>query len=122
MRADSISLQELYTNPQNQTRSEALIIYNSDNPCENCTKARKMLSALLKQHYSDNLTIYHINLAFHPEFAPAFEIHAPLTLVIIRISDGAAFGYEKLAGIQSLADNTSIFTHRITEFIENFLN
>ena len=121
LKADTLSVQNLYTNPTAQTLPEALILHNSENPCENCLPAINMIIAVLKANYKHKLHAYLIDTAKHPEFADTFQAHAPLTLVIVRISDGASFGYKKLIGLQSQTDDKEYFSRRITEFIDNFL-
>ena len=119
--ADTL-LEKLYINPEHQKLPEALILHNSANPCENCDKAINMIINTLKTHYSKKLHAYLIDTNYHPEFMSAFKAYAPLTLVIIRISDGAAFGYNTLFGLQSLVDNKQDFSRRIIDFINNFLD
>lgn len=121
LQAQSLSLQDLYINPVSQKLPEAIILYSTDTPCENCDTAINMLVDTLKQNYKDKLHAYLINLTRHPEYIHAFKINAPLTLVIVRISDGAAFGFEKLEGLQSEIGDKTAFNNRVCEFINNFL-
>jgi hypothetical protein len=115
------NIENLYINPQRQNRSEAIIFYNSANPCETCRQAVNMLIAVLEANYRHTLHAYLINEQTHPSFIPAFRLNAPVSLVIVRISDGAAFGYEKLDGLQSLTSSPELFNRRVKEFINNFL-
>ena len=119
--AQSLSLQDLYINPITEKLPEAIILYSTDNPCENCDIAIDMLIDTLRQNYKNRLHAYLINLAKHPEYIHAFKIDAPLTLVIVRISDGAEFGYKKLDGLQSFIGDKDTFNNRVCEFINNFL-
>lgn len=121
IRAEPATLQSLYTNPEGKKLPEAVIFYSSADTCENCHQAIDMLIAVLKQNYQGKLHAYLIDTAQHPEFITAFRLSGPLTLVIIRISDGAAFGFDKLAGLQSRTGNPQAYARRITEFINNFL-
>lgn len=121
IQARSLSLEDLYTNPISKKLPEAIILYSTDNPCENCNTAINMLIDTLRQNYKNKLRAYLINLARHPEYIDAFKIDAPLTLVIVRISDGASFGFEKLNGLQSFTDDKNAFNNRVCEFINNFL-
>lgn len=119
--AAPLSLQNLYINPKGKRLPEAIIFYNSANPCENCHKAVNMLINVLWKNYRGLLHAYLINEAKHPEFTAAFKLKGPLTLVIIRISDGASFGYQKLTGLQSETESPAEFNRHITNFINNFL-
>ncbi len=115
------TLQSLYTNPQGKTLPEAVIFYNSANTCENCRRTIDMLTEILQKNYQGKLHAYLIDVQKHPEFIKPFQLSGPLNLVVIRISDGASFGYDKLSGLQSQIANRSSFSRRITEFINNFL-
>lgn len=118
---EDISLQSLYVNPQGKKLPEVIIFYNTDNPCENCHQTIDMIIEVLRRYYRQKIHAYLINIADHPEYRSAFKLTAPLTLVVIRISDGAAFGYAKLSGLQSKTMDKSDFSRQITEFINNFL-
>lgn len=120
--ASAQTLQNLYVNPENQRLPEAVIFYNSDNPCPNCPSTIVMIATILRQNYTGQLRVYQIDLARHPEFISAFHLSAPLTLVLIRISDGAAFGYAALPGLQSYADDSEELANAITQKIGNFLS
>ncbi len=115
-------LESLYVNPEGKNRSEAIIFYNSANPCENCPRAIDMLIAVLKANYRGILHAYLINAEQHPEFIRAFKLNAPLELVLVRISDGASFGYAKLGGLQNEINDPHAFESLVTEKINNFLS
>ena len=72
--ATKLNLENLYINPKNQNRSEAIIFYNSANTCQNCHKAIRMLVDLLNNNYSNRLNIYLIDEQKHPEFISAFKL------------------------------------------------
>lgn len=120
--ATSGTLQNLYINPQKQSLPEAIIFYNSANTCENCPQTINMLIGILEKNYRHKLHAYLIDVQKRPEFIGAFHLSGPLNLVIIRISDGGSFGYEKMSGLQSRINNPQNFSRTITEFINNFLN
>ena len=117
----AVSLNDIYINPTQQRLPEAVILYNSANPCETCDKAINLIVRLIKTNYTNRLRLYMINTADSPEFSTFFKAYSPLTFVIIRISDGASFGYEKLSGLQSQTDDITVFNRRLQEFINNFL-
>lgn len=119
--ATPLNLQNLYINPKNQTLPEVIIFHNSASPCETCPKAINLIIDVLRKNYKKKIHAYLLDEQTHPEFIRAFRLNAPLTLVVIRISDGSSFGYEKLTGLQSETENTAAFSRRITEFINNFL-
>ena len=120
--ANNINLENLYINPKNQTRSEAIIFYNSANTCENCNKAIQMLLKLLNNKYSNRLNVYLIDEQKHPEFISPFRLKGPITLTLIKISDYASFQHRNLQGLQSETFNPNIFNRRVSQFIDNFFN
>ena len=79
-----------------------------------------MIIKVLRQNYRHLLHAYLINIEDHPQFAYAFKIDSPLSLVMIHISDGASFGYQKLTDLQSDVYTPLIFNRRVNEFISNF--
>ncbi len=119
--AEQGTLQNLYVNPKGRTLPEAVIFYNSANTCEHCPEAINMLISVLKQNYRGRLHAYLIDVQKKPEFIDAFRLSGPLNLVVIRISDGAAFGYDKMSGLQSRIGSPEDFSRAVTEFINNFL-
>ena len=119
--ADNSLLQELYINPTTQKKPEVLLLYNSANPCENCEKAISLTIDILRRNYIGKLHLYLIDLAHHPEFIATFQIKGPLTLVVIRISDGAAFGYTKLEALESRIISPELYQTELKSFINNFL-
>jgi len=119
--AEPLSLQNLYFNRQPQNLPEAIILYNSANPCETCHKAIDMIVYVLKNNYRTKMHAYLIDVEKHPEFAAFFKTTTPLTLVIIRVTDNQTEGYATLTGLQSQTGAPEDFNRRITEFINNFL-
>ena len=117
----AVTLNDIYSSPTQQAIPEAVILYNNNNPCQTCDKAINMIIRFIRANYKNRLRLYLINTANRPEFSTFFKAYSPLTFVIIRISDGAAFGYEKLSGLQSQTDDIDIFNRRLKDFINNFL-
>lgn len=119
--AEDSLLQQLYINPETAKKPEAILFYNSANPCENCEKAITITISILRRNYFGKMHLYLIDLHQHPEFATAFQIKGPLSLVIIRISDGASFGYTKLEALQSRIISPKLYQTELKSFINNFL-
>ena len=116
------NLQNLYQNPEGKRLPEAIIFYNSANPCFGCQQAINMAVRVLRKNYRGRMHAYLIDAAKHPEFISTFKLRGPLSLVLVRISDGASFGYAKISGLQSETGDADAFTTLITEKVGNFLN
>ena len=115
-------LNELYIDPIHQDRPIAIIFNNSLNPCQNCNKAIAIIYQILRKNYYNQIHLYLIDLAKHPEFINTFNLQGPLNLVIIRISDKASFGYQKLSGLQSKIYDINSLSRQIEFMFANFLN
>ena len=111
-----------YQNPEGKRLPEAIIFYNSANPCFGCQQAINMAVRVLRKNYRGRMHAYLIDAAKHPEFISTFKLRGPLSLVLVRISDGASFGYAKISGLQSETGDADAFTALITEKVGNFLN
>lgn len=116
------NLQNLYQNPEEKRLPEAIIFYNSANPCFGCQQAINMAVRVLRKNYRGRMHAYLIDAAKHPEFISTFKLRGPLSLVLVRISDGASFGYAKISGLQSETGDADAFAALITEKVGNFLN
>lgn len=116
------NLQNLYQNPEGKRLPEAIIFYNSANPCFGCQQAINMAVRILRKNYRGRMHAYLIDAAKHPGFISAFKLRGPLNLVLVRISDGASFGYAKISGLQSETGDADAFAALITEKVGNFLN
>lgn len=120
--AAPFTLQNNYINPETKRLPEAVIFYNSANPCQNCHKTIDLLITLLKKNYRGKIHAYLIDTARRPEFISAFNLKGPLNLVLIQISDGASFGYRTIPGLQSLSNSKRSLNRRVMQAFKNFLN
>jgi len=114
------SLQSVWYSPKRN--SEAIIFYNPNIPCPNCNKTISLLANVLNNNYRSRLRLYFIDTKKAPEFIPIFKLKAALTLVVIRVSDGAPFGFKALTGLTSETSDPISFANTVTEFINNFLS
>lgn len=116
------TLENLYINPEGKTLPEAIIFYDSANSNPEDTPTINLIIQILKANYQGQMHAYLIDINRHPEFISAFKLSSSLTLVLIRISDGAAFGYEKITDLTDGIDDITSYTQMLTEKIDNFLS
>ena len=119
--ANTSLLEQLYINPTTQNKPEALLFYNSADTCENCNHTINLTIDILRRNYMGKLHLYLINLNKHPEFISFFHLKGPLSLVIVRINDKAAFGYKKMEALQSRITAPNLYRYELISFINNFL-
>ena len=115
------TIENLYAYPLGKTKSEVVLFYNSTVPCENCSKAITETKNLIADKYPEQFEFYTINLAQYPAFKNFFNLFSPLSLVLIKIEDGASLGYKKMENIQYKIEEPITYQQQIDEFINNFL-
>ncbi len=116
------TLENLYINPEGKTLPEAIIFYDSANPNPENTPTINLIINILRNNYQGQIHAYLIDINRHPEFISAFNLPSTLNLVLIRISDGASFGYEKITDLTTGIDDIPSYKQMLTEKINNFLS
>lgn len=54
-------------------------------------------------------------------FIETYNLSQPLEVVLVRINDGAAFGYKKLENLQNMISDPVSFDDYLSEQINSFL-
>ena len=116
------TLENLYTNPEGKKLPEAIIFYDSANSNPENTPAINLIINILRNNYQGQIHVYLIDINRHPEFISAFNLSTTLNLVLIRISDGASFGYKKITDLTAGINDIPSYTQMLTEKIDNFLS
>ena len=116
------TLENLYINPEGKTLPEVIIFYDSANQNPENTPTINLIINILRNRYQGKIHAYLIDINRHPEFISAFNLSTTLNLVLIRISDGASFGYEKITDLTNGTNDISSYTQMLTEKIDNFLS
>lgn len=116
------TLENLYTNPEGKKLPEAIIFYDSANSNPENTPTINLIINILRNNYQGQIHVYLIDINRHPEFISAFNLSTTLNLVLIRISDGASFGYKKITDLTAGINDIPSYTQMLTEKIDNFLS
>lgn len=117
------ALQEYFdANPNNTNKSIIYIFYNN-NDCYGCPQAMSMIENLYQRRYADTYNLFMIDYQNDQEydFITQYQLSQPLEVVLVRIQDGAAFGYEKIENLQNMTSDTVSFDDYVSERINNFL-
>ena len=81
---------------------------------------RRYASGLTEDEYLEMLSEkYAEDKAYN--FIETYDLVSPLEVVLVRISDGSAFGYRKLKNLQEQISDPVSFTENLTNEINNFL-
>lgn len=117
------ALQEYFdAAPENANKSIIYVFYNN-NDCYGCPQAMAMFEKLYQKRYADVYSLFMIDYQNDQEydFINQYQLSRPLEVVMVRIQDGAAFGYEKIENLQNMTSDTVSFDDYVSNRIDNFL-
>ena len=117
---------EQYFEEENPTYERSLIyvFYNNDD-CYACPQTIELIEQIYNQYYQNQYTFSIINYQDDDEynFIETYDLSQPLSVVLVKVNDGATFGYEKLDNLQNqISDPTSFseyFRYRVDSFLGN---
>lgn len=116
------ALQEYFAaSDANRNKSIIYIFYNN-NSCYGCPQAMSMLEDLYQKYYADQYSLFMIDYQNDNEygFIDAYGLTQPLEVVLVRINDGAAFGYQKIDGLQNQISDKTSFEEYVRYRIDSF--
>ncbi|MBR2034385.1 MAG: hypothetical protein IKA03_06930 [Alphaproteobacteria bacterium] len=108
----------------NYNKSIIYIFFNNE-PCYTCASAIEMIEEIYDRNFIDEYNMFMINYQNDSEddFISTYSLSEPLEVVLVRMDDGAAFGYRKLENIQDMtSDPVSLedyFVNQVNEFLGN---
>lgn len=108
--------------PDNWDKSVIFVFYNNA-PCPECARAMGMIYNIYEQNYRDMFSYFEINYQEEGEFPMvlAYNLQEPLTVVLVRVSDGISRGFTKLDNMQYWVNDPLYFEEKLTGAVENFL-
>lgn len=113
--------QEAYPN---YNKSIIYVFYNNPG-CYGCPETIAMLEQIYNSYYKDKYSFFIINYLEDDQynFIETYNLSKPLTVVLVKVDDGAVFGFEKLDGLpEQISDPVSFsdsFRFRVNSFLGN---
>lgn len=106
----------------NYAKSIIYVFFNNE-PCYTCAGAIQMLESLYNREFIDQYNMFMINYQNDNEnnFVETYQLSQPLEVVLVRINDGAAFGYQKIEGLQDMTSDPVSFDGYVSQKIIDFL-
>jgi hypothetical protein len=108
--------------PENQNIPIMYVFYNGSD-CYNCTEAIDLIYDVYDRNYAADFNIFTIDYtadnAF--DFAAAYDLSQPMSVVLVAIKNGEAIGYYKIDNPQYWVDDPSYFVDSLSSQINNFL-
>lgn len=114
-----------YFNAEEGNRNKSLIyiFYSNEGVCDKCAQTVELTEQIFNQFYNGTYNMFVLNYIEDNEydFAAAYQLHEPLAIVLVKISDGEQIGYEKIPNPQNMLIIGYDYTDFLTRKINNFL-
>ncbi len=117
------SLQEYFAaEDQNYDKSIIYVFYNN-NYCYGCPQAMAMLENLYQREYTNKYSFFMIDYQddYEYNFIETYNLSRPLEVVMVKIEDGNALGYEKIEDLQNKISDKVSFDNFVRYRINSFL-
>lgn len=120
------SLQEYFNEESPQyEKSIIYVFYNDvDMSCENCAQTIELIENIYNENYKDTYSLFIINYGDDEEynFIETYQLNQPFEVVMVKVDDGATFGFKKLENLNyQISDPTSFsdnFQYQINSFLQ----
>ena len=117
-------LQE-YFDAENQNYNESIIyiFFNNYQDCYQCPQTVALTEQIYNQYYSEKYSMFVINYEEDNEynFAQAYNLNAPLAIVLVKVEDGNAVGYQKISNPQNMLSMGEDYVLYLKQQIDNYL-
>ena len=82
-----------------------------------------LINQIYHKYYTSLYDLHFVNYETDTEYdyMQAYNLTEPLSLVMVRVSDGAMFGAKKLTGLENQISDPISFSDYLTEQINSFL-
>ena len=121
----NLSLGE-YFNKENPDYQQSIIyiFYNDVNMiCENCPQTIELIEEVYNNNFQNDYQLFIIDYGNDEEynFIQSYQLNQPLEVVLVRVDDGAEFGYKKLENLNYQISDPISFEDNLKFQINSFL-
>ena len=108
---------------QNYNKSIIYIFFNNNQDCYQCPQTIDITEQIYNQYYNDKYSMFVINYEEDMEydFARAYNLNAPLAIVLVKVQDGYVSGYQKISNPQNMLSLGEDFILYLKQQIDNYL-
>lgn len=113
--------EKAYPNPQ---KSIIYVFFNDVNMnCQDCPQTIELIEQVYNRYYQNQYDFYVIDYGNDDEynFMQAYDLNQPLEVVLVRVDDGAVFGYKKLDNLNYQISDPVSFRDNLVYQINAFL-
>ena len=121
----SQSLKPYFESDETNYNKSVIYIFFNNEPCYTCASAIEMIEEIYDRNFIDEYNMFMINYQNDGEdnFIRTYSLSEPLEVVLVRMDDGAAFGYRKLENLENMtSDPVSLedyFVNQVNDFFGN---
>ncbi len=117
------SLREYFAASDNNYDKSIIYVFFNNQPCYTCAAAIEMVEDIYNNAFIDRYNMFLINYADDEEndFINTYQLSKPLEVVLVRINDGASFGYQKLENLENMTSDPVSFKDYFINQVNNFL-
>ena len=115
-------MREMYPDsPQMLNRGIMYIFYDGEN-CTDCAEIIKELYNIYSINYEADYAVFEIDYTqdLGVNFKGIYNLTQPLSVVLVQIHNGMAWGYQKIDNLYQYADNPQQLQQIFTEQVNNF--
>lgn len=120
-----ITLQEYFDRAYPQPEKSIIyVFYNDVNmTCQNCPQTIDLIEQVYNNNYQDSYNLYVIDYGNDQEynFIQTYQLSQPLEVVMVRVDDGATFGFKKLENLNYQTSDPLSFADNLKFQINSFL-
>jgi len=115
---------EQYFQEENPSYTQSMIyVFFNNEPCGQCPAAIELIEQIYNQYYQNSYGFSIINYQNDDEynFIEIYNLSRPLSVVLVRVNDGAVFGFEKLDDLQNRISDPVSFSEYFRFRVNSFL-
>lgn len=119
----NMNLQEYFSAEDEDYSKSIIYVFFNNNPCYECPQTIELIEQIYNQNYADEYSLFLINYQNDQEynFIATYNLSQPLEVVMVRVNDGAAFGYKKIENLQNQISDTVSFENYFKSQVNSFL-
>lgn len=117
------SLQQYFQNEDQRLKRSVIYVFYNGTPCYECQQTMDLINQIYHKYYTGLYDLHFVNYETDTEYdyMQAYKLTEPLSLVMVRVSDGAMFGAKKLTDLQNRISDPVSFSNYLTNQINSFL-
>ena len=105
-------------------KSIIYVFYNDVNmTCQNCPETIALIEDVYNRYYQNDYNLFVIDYGNDSEynFIQTYQLNQPLEVVLVKVDDGAQFGWKKINNLNYQTSDQTSFSDNLQYQINSFL-